>query len=176
MADIFENFRKMRLGHYKLDPANYLTAASLAWDAMLLETKVELDLISDPELLTMIEKAKRGGLTFAGSKRYAKANNRRMGEQYDKDKESSYILYGDVSNLYGFAMIQPLPHKDIKFDTTATLQTIMETTYDSETGYFAEVDIEFPSNVKGLREKPKQFPPCPETLMPKGEWRSDYQK
>ena len=124
----------------------------------------------------MVEKAKRGGLTFVGSKRYAKANNRRMGEQYDKDKESSYILYGDVNNLYGFAMIQPLPQKDIKFDTTATLQTIMETPYDSETGYFVEVDIEFPSDVKGLHEKLKQFPPCPETLMPKEEWFSDYQK
>ena len=128
LADIFENFRKMRLEHYKLHPANYLTTASVAWDAMLLKAKAELDLISDTEMLTMIEKGKRGGLTFVCSKRYAKANNRIMGEQYDKDKESSYILYGDVNNLYGFAMIQPLPHNDIKFDTTATLQTIMETT------------------------------------------------
>ena len=42
LADIFENFRKMCLEHYRLDPANYLTAASLAWDAMLLKTRVEL--------------------------------------------------------------------------------------------------------------------------------------
>ena len=86
LADIFENFRKMCLEHYRLDPANYLTAASLAWDAMLLKTRVELELISDPEILTMVEKAKRGGLTFVGSKRYAKANNKRMGENYDKTK------------------------------------------------------------------------------------------
>ena len=55
LSDIFENFRKMSLEHYKLDPANYLTAASLAWDSMLLKTKIELDLISDPGILTMIE-------------------------------------------------------------------------------------------------------------------------
>ncbi len=78
LADIFENFRKMSLEYYKLDPANYLTAASLAWDAMVLKTKIELDLISDPEVLTMVEKSKRGGLTFVGSKRYAKANNKHM--------------------------------------------------------------------------------------------------
>ena len=60
--------------YYKLDPANYLTAASLAWDAALLQTKIELELITYQEILTMIEKAKRGGLTFVGAKRYARAN------------------------------------------------------------------------------------------------------
>ena len=69
LADVFENFRKMSITHYKLDPANYLTAASLAWDAALLQTKIELELITDQEVLTMIEKSKRGGLTFVGAKR-----------------------------------------------------------------------------------------------------------
>ena len=50
LADIFENFRKMCLSYYKLDPANYLTAPGLAWDAMLLQTGIELDLISDLEI------------------------------------------------------------------------------------------------------------------------------
>ncbi len=50
----------MSLEYYQLDPANYLTAASLAWDAMLLKTKIELDLITDQEVLTMIEQPKRG--------------------------------------------------------------------------------------------------------------------
>ena len=57
LADIFENFRKMSLKYYKLDPANYLTATSLAWDAALLETKIELELITNQEILTMIEKS-----------------------------------------------------------------------------------------------------------------------
>jgi hypothetical protein len=63
----------------------------------------------------MIEQSKRGGLTFVGSKRYAKANNKHMGENYDKTKESTYISYVDANNLYGFAMVQPLPYKDLKF-------------------------------------------------------------
>ena len=79
LADVFENFRKVSVAHYKLDPANYLTAASLAWDAALLQTKIELELITDQEVLTMIDKSKRVGLTFAGAKRYAKANNKQMG-------------------------------------------------------------------------------------------------
>ncbi len=43
LADVLENFRKMSVAHYKLDPANDLTAASLAWDAALLQTKIELE-------------------------------------------------------------------------------------------------------------------------------------
>ena len=117
LSDLFENFRKMCLEHYKLDPANYLTAASLAWDSMLLKTKIELDLISDPGILTMIEKSKRGGLTFVGSKRHAKANNKHMGDAFDPKKESSYIAYVDANNLYGYAMSKPLPYSELEFES-----------------------------------------------------------
>ena len=112
----------MCLEHYKLDPANYLTAASLAWDSMLLKTRIELDLISDPEILTMVEKSKRGGLTFVGSKRHAKANNKYMGEAFDPKKESSYIAYVDANNLYGYAMSKPLPYSELKFENSIDLK------------------------------------------------------
>ena len=38
LADVFENFRKTCIANYELDPANYITAPSLAWDAMLYKT------------------------------------------------------------------------------------------------------------------------------------------
>ena len=175
LADIFENFRQMCLNHYKLDPSNYLTAASLAWDAMLLKTKVEVDLITDADILDMFERSKRGGLTFVGSKRYAKANNKEMGTLYDKEKKSSYITYVDANNLYGWAMVEPLPYKDIKFEKvdSATLQSVLDTADDAETGYLVEADLEFP---RELHDKFKHFPPCPESLKPNEEWFSDYQK
>ena len=160
------------MAHYRLDPANYLTAASLAWDTMLLKTRLELELISDPENLNMVE-GERVGLSFVGSKRYAKANNKRVGENYDKTKETSYILYVDANNLYGHAMVQELPQKDLKFANETTLEQILEAPDDGETGYFCEVDLEFP---KDLHDKFKQFPPCPEPLQPQEEWFSDYQK
>ena len=56
LADVFENFRKVCMNYYKLDPANYLSAPSLAWDAMLLLTNIELELISDLKMLDMVEK------------------------------------------------------------------------------------------------------------------------
>ena len=73
LADVFENFRRTCLNYYELDPANYITAPALSWDAMLKMTKMELELIHDPKILDIIERQKRGGLTFVGSKRHVKA-------------------------------------------------------------------------------------------------------
>jgi hypothetical protein len=55
LAAVFENFRKTSISHYKLDPANYITIGSYAWDAMLLKTGIALDLIADKDLLEQIE-------------------------------------------------------------------------------------------------------------------------
>jgi hypothetical protein len=176
LSDIFENFRKMSLKYYKLDAANYLTSSSMAWDAMLLYTNIKLELISDEEILIMIEKSKRGGLCFVGSKRHAKANNIQMDKLYNKNIESSYISYIDANNLYGWAMCQMLPYKDIKWAdiNKIKLDDILNTSDDSETGYFIECDLIFPRGE--IHKKLKQFPPCPESRAPNENLFSDYQK
>ena len=97
LADIFENFRETCHKKYGLDPASYARAPGLAWDAMLLNTKVELDLITDLETMDMIERQQRGGLCFVGSKRHVEANNKYL-ENYDPAKPSNYIMYWDASN------------------------------------------------------------------------------
>jgi hypothetical protein len=108
---------KLVFEYYKWDRLNYQTAASLAWDAMLLKTKIGLDLITGHEILAMLGKSKRAGLKFVGSKRYAKANNKHMGEHYASQKESTCITYVEANSLYGWAMLQSLPYKDITFET-----------------------------------------------------------
>ena len=58
--------------YYKLDPANYISAPSLAWDAMLYKAGIELELVSDCKIFSTIAEQTRGGLGFVGSNRYAK--------------------------------------------------------------------------------------------------------
>ena len=62
--------------YYNLDPTNYISAPGLAWDAMLLQTSVKLELITDIEVLKMYANMKRGGLCFVGTKRHVKASNK----------------------------------------------------------------------------------------------------
>jgi hypothetical protein len=172
LADVFEKFRKVCMSYYKLDPANYLSAPSLAWDAMLLITEIELDLIYDLKILNIIERMKRGGLCFVGSKRHVKANNKYI-DDFDPKKPSDYLMYWDANNLYGWAMSQSLPYKDLEFEEHKKLEKVLETADDAEIGYIVECDISFPVE---LHDKFKEFPPCPEDLLPELDWFSDYQK
>ena len=55
LDNIFENFRNICMNHYGLDPAWYFSAPGLAWDASLQITKVQLELLSEPDMLLMIE-------------------------------------------------------------------------------------------------------------------------
>ena len=90
-ANVFENFQIMCLKIYELDHANFLSAAGLTWQRALKKTKVKPDLLTDINMLLMVEKAKRGGIC-PSIYRYTKANNKYM-KDYDKNKESSYLQY-----------------------------------------------------------------------------------
>ena len=99
LSDVFENFRDKCIEIYKLDPAHFLSAPGLAWQACLKKTKVELELLTDIDMLLMIENVIRGGI-FQAIHRHAKVNNKYM-KNYDKDITSSYLAYLDANNLYG---------------------------------------------------------------------------
>ena len=78
LADVFENFRNKRIEIYELDPAHFLSAPGLSWQACLKKTEVKL------ELLLMVENRVRGGI-YLVINRYAKANNK-YNKDYDKNK------------------------------------------------------------------------------------------
>ena len=107
LADIFENFRQSCLKNYELDPAHFLSLPGLAWQACLKKTNVELELLTDYDMLLMVEEGIRGGICHA-IQRYVKANNKYM-KDYDKKKKPSYIQYLNANNLYGKAMTEKLP-------------------------------------------------------------------
>ena len=77
--------------------------------------------------------------------RYAKGNNKYM-KDYDKNKESSYLKYWDVNNLYGWAMSQKLPVNKFEWieDTSQPDEDFIKN-YNEESyeGYFVEVDVQY---------------------------------
>ena len=56
LADVFENFRKMYLKIYHLDPVKCLSASGLAWQAALKKTEVKLELLTDTDMLLKLKK------------------------------------------------------------------------------------------------------------------------
>ena len=171
LSDVFENFRKTCLKHYKLDPAHYYTSPGLAWDACLKETGQELQLLHDYDMLMMFEKGIRGGISHI-SKRYAEANNKYM-KDYNPDEESSYIQYLDANNLYGWAMSQQLPTHGFSWMRNITKEKVMEILEKANhsmsnlgrKGYIFEVDLEYPQH---LWETHNDYPLAPEKMIVNG--------
>ena len=114
LADVFEKFRDTCLQQYKLHPAHFYTALGSAWKATLKITGIELELLTDIDMLLMFEKGIRGGITQA-VKRYCKANNRYMGILFKPEELSKFLQYLDANNLYGWAMCLKLPTKGFKW-------------------------------------------------------------
>ena len=74
LADVFEKFRDKCIEIYGLDPSHFLSAPGLAWQACLKKTNVNLESLTDIDMLLMIEAGIRGGMCQS-IHRYAKANN-----------------------------------------------------------------------------------------------------
>ena len=141
LADVFENFRNKCIEIYELDPAHFLSAPRLAWQACLKKTRVNLELLADIDMLLMVEKGIRGGI-FQATHRYARANNKYMND-YDKNFESSYLVFLDANNLYGWAMSQKLlinGFEWVKKLSRFNERFIKNYSEISDRGYFLEVD------------------------------------
>ena len=87
------------------DPAKFISAPGLAWQATLKKTKVKIDLLTDIHMLLMVERGTRRGICHSIFQ-YEKAS--KYMKDYDKNKESPHIQYWDMNNLYGWAMSQKL--------------------------------------------------------------------
>ena len=107
LADVFENFMNKCIEIYELDPAHFFSAPGLAWQTCLKKTEIRSKLLTNIGMLLMVEKGIRGGICHA-IHRYAKSNNKYM-KNCDKNIESSYLMYLDAYNLYGWPMYQKLP-------------------------------------------------------------------
>ena len=107
LADVFNNFRDMCIKEYEFDPTHFLSLPGLASQACFKKTNIESELLTDYDMLLMVEEGIRGGICHS-IHRYTKANNKYT-KNYDNNEESSYIQYLDANNLYGWAMSKKLP-------------------------------------------------------------------
>ena len=64
-TDVFENFRDKCVKIYGLDPAHFLSTPGLTWQACLRKTGVELKLLTNNDMLLMVEEGIRGGICEA---------------------------------------------------------------------------------------------------------------
>ncbi|XP_074109072.1 uncharacterized protein LOC141533878 [Cotesia typhae] len=139
LADVFENFRLSCFKTYNLDALHFYTAPGLSNAAMLKHTEVELELLTDPEMLLFIEKGVRGGVSMCAN-RHAEANNRYM------------------------AMSMSLPKG--KFKWVENVDNVDQFFNDDESvGYILEVDLHYPEKLHDLH---KNLPLCPEHFVPPG--------
>ena len=128
LADVSQNFRSKCIEIYELDPAHFLSASGLTWQACLELTKIKLELLTDNDMLLMVEKLElltdndmllmvekgiRGGICHA-IHRYSKVNNKYM-KNHCKNIESSYLMYLDANNLYRWEMSQKLSVNGFKW-------------------------------------------------------------
>ncbi|GFY45602.1 uncharacterized protein TNIN_106371 [Trichonephila inaurata madagascariensis] len=132
---------------------------------MLKTTGIELELLTDYNMNLKLEKGTRGGVSQCCN-RYGKANNKYM-KNYDKSKESNYLMYLDNNNLYGWAMSQFLPYADLKW--TNTNIDVTQIPDDADKGYILECDLQYPEYLHNLHS---DLPLAPENRIPDGSKQS----
>ena len=136
---------------YELEPAHFLSLPGLAWQACLKKTNIKLELLTDYDMLLMVEERIRGGICHS-IRRHVKANNKYM-ENYDENEESLYIQYLDTNNLYGWTMSQKLPVNGFKLiEDTSEINEEFIKYYDenNDKGDILEVDVKYSRKLHDL--------------------------
>ena len=150
---VFENFIKVSVSELGINPLYCVSLPSNTWESGLTFTGIDLQTLQDQDLILTLENTIRGGISSV------------MGDRYVKSDKNKKILYMDATNLYGHSMIQPLPYDEIEMwhghpgFYMNKPEEILNTLDDGDFGYFIEIDLRHPDNIK---EKTKNLPFAPE--------------
>ena len=162
LADIFEKIVKVSTKEYGINPLYCVSLPGFTYQCALKYTDIKLQTLQDKDLILLIENNIRGGISSV------------MGDRYVKSDDNKKITYMDATNLYGHSMSQFLPYDEIEMwhghpDLYMNwLEEILNTPDDNEIGYFLEVDLKYPDNIKEIT---KHFPFCPENkIIPKEKY------
>lgn len=172
LADVFEKFRVDSQAIFQLDPVHYYSLPGLSWDAALKHSDVELELITDIDMYLMVEKGIRGGISMI-SHRYAKANDPRMGDEYDASKPTKTLHYLDANSLYPTAMCEPLPIDQFSMVDDPDAFDVTQVADDAEYGYILEIDGNMPDR---HHKTFNDYPLAPEKIRVTHDMLSPYQQ
>ena len=171
-TDIFEKFRDDSQALYGLEPVHYYSLPGLSWDAALKHSEVELELITDIDMYLMVEKGIRGGISMI-SRRYAKANDPRMGDEYDASKPTTSLVYLDANSLYPTAMCESLPIDQFSMVDDPDTFDVTQVADDAEYGYIMEIDGYMPNDKHDLFN---DYPLAPEKIHVTQDMLSPFQQ
>ena len=143
LADVFEKFIKISVEEYGIKPLYCVSLPGYTWQRGMKYTDINLQTLQNKDMILLLENNLRGGISSV------------MGDRYVKSDKNKKILYIDANNLYDWAMSESIPYDEIKLDTNIELEDILNTPDDSDIGYFVEVNLTYPNNIK---EKTKNFP------------------
>ena len=151
LSNVFEAFRSACLKHNGLDPAHFYTSPGGVWQACLKKTGIELELLTDPDMLLMFERGIRGRITQAVHQ-YAEAINNYMGDKFNPEEVSSYLQHLNANNLYGWAIIQKLPTGGFNWVDPSQFTPDRIDFYANckNEGYLLEVDVRYPKELHYL--------------------------
>ena len=143
LAECLSNYRDLTYNEFSLDMCHYVSSPQLSYDIMLKETDVELELLSDIDMVNFIETSLRGGLSYV-NERHVK-----LPEDYDVDKTKEWLLYVDSNNLYGFVMMDWLPTNNYRWLNNEEFSSIdWKNQLDKQsTGYILECDLSIPTDL-----------------------------
>ena len=177
LADVFEKFRASCMDTYQLDAVHYMSLPGFSFDVALKYTKVELDLISDPDMYLFMESSIRGGVCMI-SHRFAKANHELLAN-FKVDEKLQHLIYLDCNNLYGGSLSQYLPTGNFRwpgvdqFPVDTIDDWLLPIPSTSSKGYIFEVDIKEP---KHLHVEHNCYPLAPEKLVVTKDMLSPFVK
>lgn len=172
---IFEQFRKMSLAQYALEPSKYFSCPGLSWDAALKFTGVELELLSDPDMYTFIEKGIRGGVATVPH-RYASVKNKYTHQEGEYDKNNQeYLAFYDINNSYGKLLCVHLPVRNFNWVKSEEIKhfKLEELSKTSKTGAILEVDLYYD---KAYMDRDNDFPLAPSKIAVPYSSLSRFQK
>ena len=175
LADVFETFRASCMATFHLDAVHYMSLPGFCFDAALKFTKVELELMSDPNMYLFMENSIRGGISMI-SHRFAKANHTLLPD-FKVDEKLQHLIYLDCNNLYGGSLSQYLPTggfnwPDVEAYPIETIdEWLLPIPSDSPKGYIYEIDIDYPQH---LHDEHNCYPLAPEKLVVRPDMLSPF--